>query len=115
MWNPDAGKHGAVDLSTASASSSSGVLATVRARREAREQARRHELAAVAIQRVWRGRASATHTRAQLLAHLQERPVGLGDTGRVLVLLGGEGERDGFGAVATKWAESALEKDGELA
>lgn len=114
MWNPDAGKHGSVDLSTASASSSSGVLATVRAKRLAREQERRQELAALAIQRVWRGRSSARNTRAQLLAHLQDQPIGIEDTGKVLVLLSGDGDREGFGAIATKWATSALEKDCEL-
>lgn len=114
MWNPDAGKHGAVDLSTASASSSSGVLATVRAKRLAREQERRQELAALAIQRVWRGRSSARNTRAQLLEYLQDKPIGIEDTGKVLVLLSGDGDREGFGAIAAKWATSALEKDCEL-
>lgn len=116
MWNPDAGKHGSVNLSTVATPSSSGVLASVRAQRQARELQRRHELAAVTIQRVWRGRESARATRARLLEHLEALPVvGVLDTGKVMVLLGGEGDRDRIGGVVERWAASALEKDGESA
>jgi hypothetical protein len=61
-----------VNLSTSASTSSTALLSSVRAERKAREDRRRHEVAAMTIQRVWRGRREAQEVREQLLKRLEE-------------------------------------------
>lgn len=60
-----------VNLSTAHASSSTSLLQNVKRERIAREQKRREEVAALTIQKVWRGRKESVQERAKLREQLE--------------------------------------------
>ncbi|WVQ98113.1 hypothetical protein IAU59_005235 [Kwoniella sp. CBS 9459] len=59
-----------INLSTSQATSSSALLNNVRAERAAREENRRKEVAALRIQRVWRGRKVSHEVNKDILAKL---------------------------------------------
>lgn len=110
MWNPDgSGRHPPVDLSTRSSSSSSALLSSIRAQREAREHQRRLEAAATTVQRVWRGRRVAAQVHSDILDSLEASAVGVDEGARaLLILLRGRGERARVARVLDKWTASAL-------
>lgn len=116
MWNPDgSGRHAPVNLSTASASSSSALLTSIRAQRQAREELRAREHAATTIQRVWRGRQSAAQTHEQILQSLESGQVTSVEKGArsLLLLLSTGGQRERVGQVLDQWCAAAV-VDGEL-
>jgi ubiquitin-protein ligase E3 C len=98
-----------VDLSTATSTSSSDLLSSVRAERQAREEKKRRDQAALVIQRVWRGRSEARRLGQELLRRLQRGEVReLEERGRRLVLLGrllGRDER--VEAILEVWVQEA--------
>ncbi|GMK53858.1 hypothetical protein CspeluHIS016_0104440 [Cutaneotrichosporon spelunceum] len=112
MWNPDgSGRHPPVDLSTQSSSSSSALLGSIRAQREAREAHRRRQAAATTVQRVWRGRTAAAATRQDILTSL-ESGASVGEGARaLLLLLRGRGERVRVARVLDSWTTAALASD----
>jgi len=113
MWNPDGAKHATVNLSTHSSSSSSAVLNSVRAERQARERQRVLENAATKIQRIYRGRLAARRAKDDVLSRLEGgASVRDGVRGLVFVLPGGERAR--VGAVVKAWCDGAVVK-GECA
>ena len=65
-----------VDLSTSTATSSTALLSSVRAERLAREAKRKHEHAALIIQKIWRGRREARFIREKLLGDLEKGSIG---------------------------------------
>lgn len=69
-------KSNNVNLSTSTSTSSSDLLSSVRAERLAREEKRHQELAAIEIQKVWRGRKVARDFRERILDDL-ERSLGI--------------------------------------
>lgn len=71
-------KSNNVNLSTSTSTSSSDLLSSVRAERLAREEKRHQELAAIEIQKVWRGRKVARDLREMILEDLERR---LGEEG----------------------------------
>lgn len=66
-------KSNNVNLSTSTSTSSSDLLSSVRAERLAREEKRHQELAAIEIQKVWRGRKVARDLRERILEDLERR------------------------------------------
>ncbi|OCF32551.1 ubiquitin-protein ligase E3 C [Kwoniella heveanensis BCC8398] len=85
-----------INLSTSQATSSSALLSNIRAERAAREENRRKEIAALLIQRVWRGRKISHDTKGELIAALRaDEDIGLERMGRGLVVL----LRDGWGGL----------------
>lgn len=112
MWNPDGyGRHPPVDLSTRSSSSSSALLGTIRAQREAREHQRRLEGAATTVQRVWRGRRVAAQVHSDILASLETSTLSVDEGARaLLILLRGGGERTRVARVLDKWTAAALDQ-----
>lgn len=109
MWNPDgSGRHPPVDLSTQSSSSSSTLLSSIRAQREAREAQRRLEAAATTVQRVWRGRSAAAAARRDILTRL-EAGTSVEEGARALLLvLRGRAERTRVVQVLDSWTTAAL-------
>lgn len=84
-----------VNLSTSTATSSTALLSSVRAERQAREEKRRYDHAARKIQRVWRGRSQAAKIRLWVLEEMESG--GLGDwrrqaSGLVILSNGGGSE-----------------------
>ncbi|WVF69744.1 hypothetical protein IAT40_004523 [Kwoniella sp. CBS 6097] len=76
-----------IDLSTSQSTSSSALLSNIRAERAAREDLRRKEIAALRIQRVWRGRKVSHDTNRELIQQFQDENVGMERIGRGLVVL----------------------------
>lgn len=115
MWNPDgSGRHPPVDLSTRSSSSSSHLLSSIRAQRQAREEQRRLEAAATTVQRVWRGRRVAAEVHADILASLETSSLSVSDGARaLLILLRGGGDRARVARVLSTWTAAALNPEGE--
>ncbi|KAK8847462.1 hypothetical protein IAR55_005320 [Kwoniella newhampshirensis] len=102
-------KYNDINLSTSASSSSAALLSSIRAERQAREQKRKEEYAALKIQKVWRGRKESERVKDGLLNHL-ESGIGVEEGGRVLLVL----LKDSNGGLAsqgvTKRVESAVAK-----
>jgi ubiquitin-protein ligase E3 C len=107
-----------INLSTSTATSSTALLSSVRAERIAREARRKHESAAVVIQKVWRGRKEARFVREKLLGDLERGTTGNWEKragALVYVLKEGwtSGEVEGVRrrrAVLVTWAEEGSRK-----
>lgn len=80
------GRLNRVDLSTSTSTSSYDLLSSVRAERQAREERKRQDQSAQAIQRVWRGFAERKRCREDVLDRLEAGKFdGLERRGRALV------------------------------
>lgn len=112
------GRRTNVDLSTSTATSSTALLSSIRAERLAREAKRKHEHAAMIIQKVWRGRREANFVREKLLSDLEKGLIGSWEKrAGALVYILREGWTAGEGesvrrkrALLVQWAEEGVSK-----
>lgn len=111
-----------VNLSTRTSTSSSALLSSVRAERQAREQRKREEGEARKIQRVWRGGRARENLRQELVRRLtegEEGGEGLERRARWLVVLlslgrrrSGGSEEDGIiRGLVERWCGDATRKE----
>ena len=96
-----------IDLSTSSATTSSALLSSVRAERQAREARRRQELSVLVLQRMWRGRVEGGKVRKGLLERLENGDIqGWEKRGRALVVV----LRGGWGGSGSGGSENEMER-----
>jgi ubiquitin-protein ligase E3 C len=115
FFNPFDDQSRDINLSTSAAASSTALLSSIRAERQAREQQRKDDHAARTIQRIWRGRRDAAEARDTVLRGLENGSIG--DWRRqasALIFLGrvegdetlGKRKRE----VLVKWSRAATRK-----
>lgn len=114
-------KSNNVNLSTSTSTSSSDLLSSVRAERLAREEKRHQELAAIEIQKVWRGRKVARDFRERILEDLEkslgiEGGLNVEKAGREMVVLlrdaKNQKDTDRKQIVSANWCDFGLQLKG---
>ncbi|WVO16628.1 hypothetical protein L204_104307 [Cryptococcus depauperatus] len=114
-----------VNLSTSTSTTSSALLSSVRAERQAREAKRTQELAALKIQKVWRGRKVARSLERELMGRIEkilaQSGLNVEKVGRELVIILRGPTRYGDSLkrkqrIAARWCEAGLSsQDGRYA
>nr|XP_018265401.1 ubiquitin-protein ligase E3 C [Kwoniella dejecticola CBS 10117]OBR87559.1 ubiquitin-protein ligase E3 C [Kwoniella dejecticola CBS 10117] len=119
MFNPNFSsgsrhRNNDINLSTSQSTSSSALLSNIRNERNQREQKRREEIAALRIQKTWRGRRVNKRFREDLIDQLKgSNDIEVLGRGLVVLLRNGWGSnRVAIHAITTQFCELGLNKDG---
>ncbi|TYJ56005.1 hypothetical protein B9479_003247 [Cryptococcus floricola] len=110
-----------VNLSTRTSTSSSALLSSVRTERLAREHARRQELAAISLQKHWRGKKDVDRLRVRILEDLEQNlasdeGLSVEKAGRAMVVMLRSQATDSDELARTRrvigsWCEAGLKED----
>ncbi|WWC68012.1 uncharacterized protein I206_101931 [Kwoniella pini CBS 10737] len=117
MFDPDfSQKQHGINLSTNQSTNSRALLTNIRNERNLREQRKREEIAALAIQKTWRGRKANRKFRDDLIQQLRvSSDVELLGSGLAVLLRNGWGrDRPTTQTIVVRFCESASRKQGDM-